>query len=305
MPDNLLIIGGTGFIGKSLCLIALRNGYKVAVLSLNSHSLENKISNVEYLQADITSLEGLKEKLSNSKFEYIVNLSGYIDHRNFSDGGNQIIDVHFHGVQNILLSLNLKYLKRFVQIGSSDEYGNSPSPQSEDMHALPISPYSLAKGASTQLMQMIYRTEDIPTVTLRLFLVYGPGQSMDRFLPQVINGCLSSKDFPVSSGEQLRDLCYIDDVIKAILMTFKNDKVNGKVFNIASGKPIRIRQVVELIQNKIGNGKAEFGKIPYRNGENMELYADISKVSEILKWQPSVSIEDGINRTIDYYQRKK
>lgn len=305
MPDNLLVIGGTGFIGRSLSLEALRVGYKVVVLSLNTPSLEKIIKNIEYLQVDIVCLDELKEKLANYDFDYIVNLSGYVDHSNFSDGGKRALDVHFGGVQNILQSVNLKSLKRFVQIGSSDEYGGTLAPQYEYMRESPISPYSLGKTASTQLLQMLYRAEGIPTVILRLFLVYGPGQENNRFIPQVINGCLSSANFPTSSGNQLRDFCYVDDITNGILMALKNDKVNGKVINLASGKPVRIREVVELVQNKIGYGKADFGKIPYRTGENMELYADISKANEILKWEPFTSIEEGIKRTIEYYQRKK
>jgi nucleoside-diphosphate-sugar epimerase len=107
--------------------------------------------------------------------------------------------VHFGGVQNILQSVNLDSLKRFVQIGSSDEYGNLSAPQTEDMRESPISPYSLGKAASTQLLQMLYSTEGLPTVILRLFLVYGPGQDLRRFIPQVIQGCLSSGYFPTST----------------------------------------------------------------------------------------------------------
>jgi len=151
---------------------------------------------------------------------------------------------------------------------------------------------------------MLYSTEGVPTVILRLFLVYGPGQDFGRFIPQVIKGCLSSAIFSASQGDQLRDFCYVDDVINGILMALKNDKVNGKVINIASGKSIRIRQVVELIQKTIGQGQADFGKIPYRTGENMALYADISKATSVLEWEPTTSIEEGIKKTIHYYQKE-
>ena len=156
MSDRLLIIGGTGFIGRSLSLSAVKKGYKVVVLSLHSPNVEKRVNNVEYLQADISCFTELKEKIGDDNFEYIVNLSGYINHCNFSDGGKKVIDVHFGGVQNILQSINLNSLKRFVQIGSSDEYGNLLAPQAEDMYESPISPYSLGKLASTKLLQMLY-----------------------------------------------------------------------------------------------------------------------------------------------------
>jgi len=302
VSDSLLIIGGTGFIGRNLSLSALKNGYRVVVLSLHSPNLEKKINNIEYLQADITQIDKLKEKIFNYSFDYIVNLSGYINHCNYSEGGKKVLDVHFGGVQNILQSTNLASLKRFIQIGSSDEYGNSSAPQAEDMRESPISPYSLGKVATTQLLQMLHRTEGIPAVTLRLFLVYGPGQDSNRFLPQIIKGCLSSSDFSASTGNQLRDFCYVDDVINGILLALKNDEVDGLVINLASGEPIKIREVVKLVQNSIGKGNAIFGKIPYRTGENMELYADITLANKILGWKPTISIEEGLKRTIEHYR---
>ena len=214
------------------------------------------------------------------------------------EGGRNIIDTHFIGVQNLIQVIDWYELKRFVQIGSSDEYGNLPAPQSEEMREGPISSYSLGKLASTQLLQMLYRTVKLPAVTLRLFLVYGPGQDEKRFLPQIIKGCLSDNNFPTSAGLQLRDFCYIDDVIDGILTVLTNDKVNGEVINLASGTPVAIREVVEQVQKTVGKGSPEFGEIPYRVGENMELYANVSKAKELLDWEAKVSLESGIEKTV-------
>ena len=132
-------------------------------------------------------LEAVKKVVKSGK------LSSFLGtHSKDFYGGKKVIDVHFGGVQNILQSVNLSALKRFVQIGSSDEYGNLSAPQTEDMRESPITPYSFGKVASTQLLQMLHRTEGLPIVILRLFLVYGPGQDYRRFIPQVIQGCLSA-----------------------------------------------------------------------------------------------------------------
>lgn len=304
MAEKLLIVGGTGFIGSNLAHKAVENAFNTTVLSLNSPTKDKQIESVEYLQADITNLDQLRERLSTYKFDYIVNLSGYIDHSRFLDGGRQIINTHFDGVQNLLQVLDWTYLKRFVQIGSSDEYGDQVAPQSEDLRESPISPYSSGKLFSTQLLQMLYRTEELPIVILRLFLVYGPGQNNKRFLPQIIEGCLSDSSFPASTGEQLRDFCYVDDISRGILMSLKNDDVKGKVVNLASGKSISIREIIELVRSIIGSGSPEFGKIPYRVGENMALYADTTKARKLLNWVPEIEIEEGIRRTIFFQDSK-
>ena len=130
----------------------------------------------------------------------MINLSGYIDHSPFLDGGCSVINTHFGGVQNLLQVLDWSKLKRFVQIGSSDEYGNHPPPQHEEMRELPISPYSLGKVASTQFLQMLHRTQGFPAVIVRLFLTYGPGQDNKRFFPATIQGCLSAILFQQLQG---------------------------------------------------------------------------------------------------------
>ena len=301
MDHRLLIVGGTGFIGRNLVLNALEKGLNIVVVSLNKSSSQQKIEGVDYLQMDITKPIQTSNQLTETPFDYVVNLSGYIDHCRFLEGGRKLIKAHFEGVQNLLQLLDWSKLKRFVQVGSSDEYGNHPPPQHEKMRELPISPYSLGKVASTQFLQMLHRTQDFPAVIVRLFLTYGPGQDNKRFFPATIKGCLSDDPFPTSAGEQLRDFCYVDDIAQGILSILTNEQVNGEIINLASGNPVTIRDATELIQKTLGRGAPEFGKIPYRIGENMALYADISKAKRILGWKPVVAFEDGVERTINEY----
>jgi len=302
LTEKLLIVGGTGFIGKNLASEALNNGFITSVLSLNEPQDKDKIDGVDYIQADIVNNIQLKDKLSTHRFDYIVNLSGYIDHSDFFDGGEHIINTHFLGLVNLLQIIDRTNLKRFLQIGSSDEYGSLKAPQNEEMRESPFSAYSLGKVASTHLLQMLYKTENYPVGILRLFLVYGAGQDYKRFIPQVIRACLFGSQFPVSLGEQIRDFCFIDDITRGILLALKNDNVTGEVINLASGIPISIREVVEKIQAIVGQGKPKFGEIPYRVGENMVLYADTKKTKKYLSWEPEISIEEGLMKTIEYYQ---
>jgi nucleoside-diphosphate-sugar epimerase len=300
MAEKLLIAGGTGFIGSHLASHALKAGLKITVLSLNPPADDKRLDGVVYLQVDLRDRTQLQKKLLLSNFEYVVNLSGYINHSPFLQDGRKVIDTHFIGLVNLLEELDWSALKCFVQIGSSDEYGNLPAPQSEEMREAPISPYSMSKVASTQLLQMLSRTEGFSSVILRLFLVYGPGQDNKRFLPQIINGCLSNECFPVSAGEQLRDFCFVEDVVRGILLALKSDRVNGQIINLASGQPVTIRKMIELVRQLTGHGAPKFGELPYRIGENMGLYADIGKAKELLKWEPKISLEEGVRRTIHF-----
>lgn len=300
--SNLLIVGGTGFIGSKVAKKALRNGLKVTVISKHSYPHNKRINCVDYINVDISREKDLHHILKDRVFEYVLNLGGYVDHKNFSEGGKEVFETHFNGTLNLVKSINKNTLKCFIQIGSSDEYGANIAPQEENQRELPISPYSIAKTSATHFLQMLYRTERFPVVILRLFLVYGPGQDSSRFLPQIIKGCFSGKEFETSLGEQLRDFCYIDDITDGILRAMKCDNVNGKIINLASGDPISIRTVIEKVQTYIGKGNPKFGKISYRSGENMSLYADTSRAEHLLGWRSNTTIEDGIKKTVDHYR---
>jgi len=294
---RLLVVGGSGFIGGHLCRIACARGYAVKSLALSAPSAA--IEGVTYHAANLAEREAIGRLLAEEPFEYVVNCGGYIDHRSYFSGGRKLIQAHFEGVQNLIDALDRSLLKRFVQIGSSDEYGAVAAPQSEDAREAPISPYSLAKVAATHFLQMLWRTDQFPAVTLRLFLTYGPGQDKQRFLPQIIDGCLQGRSFPVSAGEQLRDFCFVEDVADGILRALDAPAVCGRVINLASGKPLSIRAAIERVRDAVGRGRPEFGKIPYRAGENMALWADITLARELLGWAPRVTLEDGFARTIE------
>ena len=297
---NLLVIGGTGFIGHHLLKSVQKKGWKMTSVSLNCPIEKRIVEGVRYLHFDMVDKSLVKKHLGKD-FDYVVNLSGYINHQLFQDGGRHLIDTHFNSLQNLLEVLPRRKLKRFVQIGSSDEYGNAPAPQHEDFRETPISPYSFGKVASTHFLQMLHRTENLPAVTLRLFLTYGPGQDTERFLPQIIRGCLSDSTFPASAGEQVRDFCYVDDTVRAILQALIVPEITGEVFNVASGTPISIRTMIQKICTLTGSGKPQFGKIPYRTCENLALYGNVEKAEKILKWKPAVNLDKGLRDTVDWF----
>ena len=298
---RLLVIGGTGFIGKHVVQRGAKLGWSVTSISLRNTDKAG-LGAVEHLRIDIKDGVGLKRILTQNCFEYVVNCSGYVDHTLLSHGGRVIFEDHMSGLINIIESIDRGALKGFVNIGSSDEYGNAASPQKEITRESPIAPYSLGKLAATHLVQMLNKTEQFPGIVLRLFLCYGPKQDFARFIPQTIKGCLSNKPFPVSEGLQLRDFCFIDDVVNAIFSALRKTEAHGHVINIGSGNPVRIRDVVNEIVAILGCGKPQFGQRPYRPGESMALFPDVTKAREILDWTPSIALEEGLKQTIESFR---
>ena len=299
MKFRLLVIGGNGFIGRNVAAHALSLGWEVISLGLSGQGQ----AGIQNLAADLSDLDMITKVIGKTRFHFVVNCGGYIDHTQFGSGGRNLIDTHFNGVLNLVQLLDRTSLKRFINIGSSDEYGGISAPQSESIREAPITPYSFAKVAATHFLQMMHITENFPSVSLRLFLTYGPGQDSGRFLPQIIRGCLENRDFSVSKGEQLRDFCYVDDVVQAVFAALRTDSAVGEVFNIGSGVGISIRTMIEKVCRIVGGGAPQFGDLPYRRGENMSLYADIGKAAKLLGWSPLVDLETGLKRTIDSYRK--
>lgn len=301
--DRILIVGGTGFIGRHLAEKCLSDTPHVTCLGFGKKSQSSE--KIEVIRVDISNKEQLRLTLNHRTFDYVFNLGGYIDHTYYFKGGRKVIEAHLIGLLNLLDCLDRDTLKGFVQIGSSDEYGNAPAPQKETARESPISPYSLAKTAASHFIQMLYHTECFPGTVLRFFLVYGPGQDEKRFIPHIIKGCLNNNEFKTSEGKQSRDFCYIDDIVDAMVRAAILPSSKGHIINVASGKPISIREMIQKIMDLTGGGKPLWGTHPYRKGENMELYADISRAKQLLGWQPKTSLDEGLRKTISYYQTKE
>lgn len=295
IKKKLLIIGGTGFLGKNLYEF-LKKKYNVYKITLK------KKEDSKTLKLDLKNKALIKNFFVNNEFNYIVNLGGYIDHSNLSKNGDEVLKVHLESLFYICKFINKKKLEHFIQIGSSDEYGNNASPQLEKMNEDPFSIYSYAKAAATRFLMTLFKTEKFPVTVLRPFLIYGPGQDLNRFIPQVISGCLNDRVFPTSAGQQLRDFCYIDDFVKSVIKVIGKKKTFGKIYNIGSGKKIKIRDVVNLIRFNIKKGNPQFGRFPYRKYENMSLYPSIRKIRLDTGWKPKVKLDEGLKKTIKYYK---
>ena len=302
--SSILVVGGTGFIGINLVIKLLKLGAKVTCLSLKRKKNKLIHKNLKHVFCDCAKFNLLKQKI-NKPFEYVVNLGGYIDHSKFFTKGRLVIDSHFLSTMNLLLLLKKKKLKRYLHIGTCDEYGANISPIKENSIGDPITSYAFAKLASINLLIMLNKTENFPATALRLFLVYGPHQKNDRLIPQVISGCLKRKNFPVSKGNQLRDFCYVDDVINAIILSLIKKRALGEVFNVGSGKPVTVKFIINTIRKIIKQGKPQFNKISFRKNENLKLYPSINKIRRILGWKAKTNLNQGLVKTINYYKTIK
>tara|TARA_B100001250_G_scaffold303527_1_gene265237 strand:+ start:790 stop:1710 length:921 start_codon:yes stop_codon:yes gene_type:complete len=296
---NILIIGGTGFIGFHLAKQCIKRNWKVTSFSTSNPKKSRRVKKVKYEICDISDIKKLHKKTKNLNFNFIVNLGGHVDHKNKV----KTLSSHFLGVKNLYKVFKDKKITKFIQIGSSSEYGKLKSPQQEKKIAKPKLIYGIAKLKASKFLVEKYKKKKFPVNIVRFYQLFGPNQDDNRFIPQLINSSIKKKVFLTSSGEQSRDFLYVDDGVDAIIKCLINKKINGKIFNIGSGKPIKLKEIMLLVKNKLNFFKPIFGEIKLRKDEPKIIYPDIKLAKKELNWKSRVKFESGLNKTIKYYKK--
>ena len=294
---KILIVGGTGFIGYHLAKKCLKKSWQVTSISSKNPKKIRFLKKVKYIRSDITNKKLLK-KNTNNTYDYVVNLGGYVDHSN----KKKTFKSHYVGCKNLAQIFLKKKISSFIQIGSSLEYGTSKSPQKECNLKSVRSTYGRAKLLSSNYMINLYKKQKFPSTVIRFYLVYGPKQDINRFIPTIINGCLKNKKFPTSDGSQLRDFLYVDDAVRAIIMCLKNKKSRGQILNIGTGKPKIIKRVIKVVKKVSKGGQPQYGMFKLRKFDIPKLYPNVNKAKSKIKWSPKVSFKKGIRITVGAFK---
>lgn len=297
---KVLLVGGTGFIGRHILLRLLAYGADVTVLALFlPGEYDGDILNeCKILKGDVTQ-HANRKVISETNWNIVINVGGFINQRYDAKSENEIFTGHLLHVRE-LVSLLPTTIERFVHAGSAVEYGANLIPHREEFRENPLNPYAAAKVATTHYLQMLYRSKSFPSVILRPFFVFGPGQDKGKFLPWTIEQAMFNSEIKITKGEQTRDPIHVKDVAEAFIRASIEKKALGEVINVASGFPVAILDIINKISNIVGK-KCHFlvGALPYRQGEIMKSQADVTKLKNILGIVPTSSIDDGIKEIME------
>lgn len=302
---NILIVGGTGFIGRHL-IKSLSNRKNFEIISLSKKKNQNlkKYKRVKYFFCDISNKKKLYKLLDKFNLNIVVNLGGHVNHSEWK----KTYDTHYKGCQNLANYYAKKNISKFIQLSSSLEYGNTKSPHQEKksifINKLKTA-YSIGKAKSTQYLINLNKSKNFPVTILRLYLVYGPDQDFNRIIPITINKLLNGKKIELTSCEQIRDFLYIDDLIRLVNIIIFSKNSKELVFNVGSGKPMRLKTVIEFIKKKIKKGTTDYGKLKLRKDENLKIYPNINLVKKVFNWYPKITLQKGLIRTINFYKYGK
>ena len=290
---NILLLGGTGFLGKSL----LKRLDQKNSLKLMIHDSDFQ-TNAEKFKGNILKKESFFNEIR--KNEIIINFLGQI-----STNESDFIDLNIVGGINLLNSCLEKKIKKIILISTINVYGeNLKQPSKENDPLKPKTTYGIVKMITEQMYEYFSKMYGIDIVILRLADIYGPDKK-NGFLTQIINSLNDKTIVPVcyNNGKQQRDMLYIDDAIDCILNVINNPNHGFNSFNVSSGKRYSINELISKIE-QISKSKLIVNyssEIP----DEQCIWADNEKAKKFLKFEPKIDIEIGLKSTINHFNSKK
>ena len=308
---SVLVTGASGFIGSHLARRLLTAGEDVHVLLREGSSaarLEG-LGDIERWTGQVEDTGSLEECLKGARPERIFHCAGTSRARNSSgpDVIREALSVNVDGLTNLLEAIGRAGapVRCLVRLGGLEEYGSGPAPFVETQREAPRSAYSASQVAGTHLLQALQPTLSFAAVTIRPTLIYGPAQSTGFMIPSLIEALLAGRPFALGEGRQTRDLLHVDDLVTAMIAASTAQGVAGEIINVATGVAPTVRSIAETIGRMLGRPDLlQFGKLADRPNDIIDLRGDASKAERLLGWRPTISLEDGLARTIEWHRSK-
>ena len=307
---NILITGAGGFIGANLANKLSQSNNDVTLLvrkKTNLWRVNHQISKSKIKYVNILNKKDLFNKIKEIKPDVVYHSATYGIHPAQKDYENAI-RTNLIGTNNLLESLS-RYndLQKFVNIGTSFEYGSKKEPVKETDIPNPRTFYGITKNVQTNISQYFASEKNLPTISLRIFSTYGRYDEPGRLIPDLMYSIINKTKINVTSKNTIRDLIYIDDVIDALLLSSRKKSPVGEIFNIGTGKGYSLKQIVEMLQDitneKLNISWGNKNKVREFDKTGGESIANIKKSTQILKWKPKNSIKDGLIKTYNWFSK--
>ncbi len=311
---KILVTGGAGFIGSNFIRYLLQNldGIR-SVINVDkltyAGNLEN-LSEVEtdpryiFIKADIVDTQGMDSVFSEHQPETVVHFAAesHVD-RSIHDA-SPFIHTNVLGTQ-VLLDKSLKYnVARFLHVSTDEVYGSlgEDDPAFTEEHPIdPSSPYSASKAASDMLVMACHRTHGLNTTVTRCSNNYGPFQFPEKLIPLMIHNALANEPLPVyGDGRNIRDWIFVEDHCRA-LAAVMGDGRSGSTYNIGGNAERRNLDVVKTLLGILGKPESLIRFVKDRPGHDWRYAIDSSRVAGETGWNPSLTFEEGLERTVKWY----
>jgi len=304
-----LVTGCAGFIGSHLVDKLLDLGYEIIGMDcftdyypreIKEANISNALNNKNFklIEEDILNMDNYPEG------DCVFHLAAQAGVRASWGKSFEIYTRNnVQATQKLLEFYKVSNIKKFVYASSSSVYGDAELPMKEDSLLKPVSPYGVTKLAGENLCYLYLKNYGVPTVSLRYFTVYGPGQRPDMAIHRFVKAILNEEEITIyGDGTQTRDFTFVDDAVEATILAAENNLV-GVVFNIGGGSRISVNELIKMVEEITG----KIAKIKYiekQKGDVEDTLADTSKM-KALGWKPKVKLEAGLTRFTKWYENPK
>lgn len=300
---KIFITGGGGFVGRHLTKYLLKNKFEITVFDDLSNCTQESIESigkVNFVRGDIRDYEFLEKSMKNQ--ELVIHLAAKTSVSESKENQESVMNVNVNGSLNVIKSCNNCNISKIIVISSAAVYGEGMKgkPHDENSSTNPISVYGKSKLEMENIIREFSKTTNLNSIILRLFNVYGKGQSdvYAGVIKKFVNSAQNSKPVVIyGKGDQTRDFIHVNDVVEYIARAIKN--INGKkaeIFNIGTGKVISIKQLAKDIfsifkKNLVINYSEQIeGNIKFSSTK-------IDKSEKMLDYYPKIGLEEGISKT--------
>lgn len=314
LGKKTLVTGAGGFIGSHLCEELVREGAHVKALV--KYNARSDIGNLVFLPKDILNqIEIVFGNVEDSFFvdtvcediDYIFHLAALIGIPYSYVAPLSYIRTNINGTLNLLEAMRKNDITRILHTSTSEVYGTADYAPINEAHPLKgQSPYSASKIGADKIAESYYRSFDVPIVTVRPFNTYGPHQSARAVIPTIISQALKSDRIRLGSLDPQRDMTYVRDTARGFISAAVAPNVEGETFNLGIGQTSSIGDIAKMIFEIMGRDIAielDQDRVRPDKSEVFKLISDNSKAKDILRWEPEVSLKEGLEKTIEHIQK--
>ena len=306
---RVLVTGASGFIGSHLVRRLVSDGAEV-------HALTSTVSSVypirlSDLRGSITLHEGslndrsaMDAVVGMVRPTHVFHLGAYTHVGKSWQRVDECVQTNVQGTVNLLEALDGRY-ERFVYTGTSEIYGDIEVPFRETDLVNPISPYSVSKYAGERFCRMFHQGYDWPIVMVRPFNAYGPWQTPDRVIPEIIGRALRGGELKMTQGRQTREFNFVEDLADGFARIGFTSGIEGELFNLGCGEEVSMRDLAVTVLGLMGDPiEPHFGALADRPTEIWRMFCDSTKAREVLGWEPPHSLSEGLEKTIAWYTKE-
>jgi len=308
-----LVTGGAGFIGSAFIRLALRENWAQRVINLDKLTYAGNLENLvpvqddpryRFVHGDICDTRLVLRLLEEERPEAIIHFAAESHVDRSILGPEAFVETNVRGTFSLLEAARAARVERFLHVSTDEVYGSIEEPLEADetWPLRPSSPYSASKAGSDLLVLSYFTTFRLPVIVTRASNNYGPYQFPEKLIPLMISNALEDRPLPIyGDGMQVRDWLYVEDHCRAIRAALERG-MPGEVYNIGGSRALPNRRVVEMILEILGKPYSLMQPVKDRPGHDRRYAITTEKLEKISGWRPDVQFEEGLRRTICWYQ---